>query len=793
MNKRNILLILFSLLFTISFTSCEDSISKEKCEDCEDITIYIQGKYITECNKTDTLPAEDASFILLAGKDTLKSDNLDENGFFEVGPIPESGYGINNLVLEASYKGKPYKGKNISLFCCTDTLVFLIDDISCDGVDSISCENIDSTTYERNITSSGECIFKDAKYADLKNNSISIASSKDTRLEFDLSELEELEGQKIFIQGITPKTDNNFVIIDNSQLDLSFNVNTSTIGPIDPITVQIKVRCIDENNNPSSDWKDITIKLSADICDPNDCNCPFGSSDTPKKFLAPNKVVIGTNESSNHEILKLSSTELGDGCLLQIDSIKRADGSDAFEQGSNTWFIETTTPSPLPTRLKTGESLHIKANFEPKEPGEVTEDFEVFTSIYSDADPDNKKNDTTCSFKFKLVGEGCEFVCPKLQVTVANVKQVDLSTGKSTTLSIGQKVEMQDDNYIVQKIKGIMSNDCSKELEKPGIANFTITLPSGEYCSSLQLQVTKNAVGKDDDRNFFYAITSPAIISESGGNSFFSITFLPPDLGDYYNSNHDNTYECAFEVTATDNSGNKCKQEIRIEAEVEEFSLGSSGVVIMQAFSQKSTKSSVPSYHVYDIDKFNEQLNNYGLRDGLTYSFIDFTATPNIPVSPHTLYFDVDSPEDVTNNGSEKPKLYLINTDGNNFSNITSVPVTTQYKSVDAFNKAYEDGTLMEQIMDLNTGTTESFNCTNKRSKFEFSTLGGLDLETYGVYVVWDSSKIADNYPKGTSNQYIYCGMAIIYIADVRSGDDNNMGISSVSFYVEYPVQYEKK
>jgi len=504
---------------------------------------------------------------------------------------------------------------------------------------------------------------------------------------------------------------------------------------------------------------------------------------------------VGNSESFTFKIIETSTADLGKGCLLQLDSIKRTDGTSAYVRGTNSWVIETTA---LP-RLASGESFEISANVEPSEAGEVIEKFEVFASVYSESNPTIKKNDTTCSYKFNLRADGCESVCPTIQVLAANVKRVDSATGTQTSLSIGDKTEMDATSYILQKIKGVMANDCLNELKEGGVAAFKFDLPSGDYCSDVQLQVTTQTLGIADDRKYFNAVPSPKKISESGGTSTLTITFSPPDIGEYFDDNHDSIYKCAFEVVATDGSGNKiCSQNIHIEAQVCEFSQGSREVVIMEAFSQISNYSSVPSYHVYDIDEFNPKLKNYGLREALTSGYIDYSKIPNVPVSGHSLYFDVDSPNDPAQNFTQKPELYLINSSENNFSMVTTEAVAT-FATHDAFIKAYEDGSLMSMIMTSpkNTGTPEEFSWSEKRSSYEFSTLGGLQIQPYEVYVVWDPTLKADKYSTSTGNNYIYCGIALIYVASVESGDDNTgstggMGKASVSFYVEYPLQYEE-
>lgn len=789
MNKRNILLT-FSLLFTMFiFSTCTENILRDDCKDLDEIEFVIKGQYATECEPGDLFPARGASFKIIVGKDTLATGNLDETGMFETGPIENSSCGLNNLKIETSYNGKSVS-ETFGVLCCDTTLTYIFKDITCQPADSIDCASID-TTIVKNITSSGECVLQTAQFSDLENNSVVLSSS--TKLRINISNLNNFS-DKIYVESMTPAATGDSVTLENSQLEIYFNVDRSVPDTIKPVTVKLPADCLDENGAVVNSGT-ITITLSTTVCDPSECYCPFGNSGSADNYYAPEKVILGSSESFTFKIIETSTATLGEGCLLQIDSIKRADGTSVYDRGTNSWVIETTA---LP-KLASGESFEISANFEPSKAGEVTEAFEVYTSVYSESNPTIKKNDKTCSYKFNLKAEGCELICPTIQILAANAKRVNSSTGTQTALSVGEKTEMDATSYILQKIKGVMANDCLNELKEGGVAAFKFDLPDGDYCSDIQLKVTKQTLGTADDRKYFNAASLPEQISETGGTSTLTILFSPPDIGDYFDDKHDSIYKCAFIVEATDGSGNKiCSQEIHIEAQVCEFSQGSREVVIMEAFSQISNYSSVPSYHIYDIDEFNPKLKNYGLREALTSGYIDYSKVPNVPVSAHSLYFDVDSPNDPALNFTQKPELYLVNSSDNNFSMITSEPVAA-FDTHDAFIAAYENGSLMSMIMTSpkNTGTPEEFSWSEKRSSYEFPTLGGLQIQPYNVYVVWDPTLKADKYTTSTGNKYIYCGIALIYVASVESGDDNTgstggMGKASVSFYVEYPLQYEE-
>jgi hypothetical protein len=198
---------------------------------------------------------------------------------------------------------------------------------------------------------------------------------------------------------------------------------------------------------------------------------------------------------------------------------------------------------------------------------------------------------------------------------------------------------------------------------------------------------------------------------------------------------------------------------------------------------------------VYDVDEYNKTLGNYGLRESLTRSFVNFTSTPNTPKSSHTLYFDVDSPDNPAVNFTQQPKLYLINSFENSFSKVSSAPVAT-YPTPNAFFSNYENGNLMDQVFSNPGVDRDNFNWEPNREKGEFSLLGGVDINPFEVYVIWDPSSTPNVYNFGNGQERINCGMALIYISSVKTGQDNTdvvtggNGKASVSFYVVYPVKY---
>jgi hypothetical protein len=768
------------LVFTLS--TCVETIVRDDCENLDEIELVLSARYSTDCNPNEMLPAHGAGFKIIRGNDTLFSGNLDSNGRFETDPIDSSSCGMNNVIVETSFSGKSVR-EEFGVLCCDTTLQYLFSNVSCSPPDTIDCMSID-TTIVKTITSSGDCVMQNATLKELKNNTVIIASATPVRI--DLTELINLSG-KIYVESVNPGPVGNEIVLEGNRLEIYFNVDRTSLGTIPPVTINLPTTCLDPQGN-SVNTGAIKIIVDASVCDPNNCTCPFGGSKNPTPFYAPESVPVGENKTFPFTIAELSEGNFGKGCTLKIDSIKRTDGSDANIRGANSWIIESTTPS----QLKVGEKLTISANFAPVETGTTDEDFEVFTSVYSDADPNTPKNSSACSFLFRLKGESCENNCPQIQILGFNVKHVNVNTQAEKTLFPLEKVDLSVDEIIKQKINAQMSNKCLKEKKEPGLAAFRIVLPAGYYCSDVNLTVQEKKIGAFDDRSRFNSILSQRVLDNNNQSSGLAVYFDPPDLSEYYNTKHDSIYQCGFDLIVTDGSGNEIcpRQEIQVIAEVSEFSLKSGDVIPMEAFSQVSTAASIPSYHVYDIDTYNSTLGNYGLRESLTPDFLNFSKNPTTPLSAHSLYFDVDSPNDPVVNFNQKPKLYLVNTAGNNFSRITATPVGI-YLTPDDFFAAYENGDLMKSI--LNGKDPDNFSWVPYSDK---SDGGGIEISPYEVYVVWDPELLPELYSVGGDEKRIYCGMALLYISSVKSGSENTdsvtggNGKASVSFYVEYPVKY---
>jgi hypothetical protein len=783
---NNIIKYTFALLLLILFSTCTETILRDDCASLSEIELTLKAEYATDCEPNQDFPASGAGFKMIVGSDTLFAGNLDSQGVFETGPIANSSCGLNNVRIEATYRGKSII-QQFGVLCCDTLLAYRFENVWCDVVEPISCEALD-TSIVKTITSSGECILQNAPFDQLQNNHVLIVAPGP--LQINTQELENLTG-KIYLENISPRPDNNIVKLNEGQmLEIYFNVIRSEIIEIPAINIELPVSCTDDQGNTLNSGT-INITLDATVCDPNVCYCPFGESDRISTYYASEPVTAGSNQNFNFTIAELNDGNFGEGCILKIDRIVRVDGSDAYNTENGAWTILSASSD----EMIIGDELSIDANFAPPTAENFTEEFWVYTSVFSSNNPDEVVNTDECKFSFKLNGDGCEQLCPQLQVFGNNVQVLNQAGTVIDNLNLSETIDFDPQNTVSQQVTGIMSTSCLNRLNENGNAVFAINLPQGSYCGDIELRIEKTAIGTSDDRSYFSPLLVPNSISDKGGKAALNISFIPPDLLDHYTSEHNGEYQCQFNVIAISaNTGQEvCRQNIKIEAKVEEFSVDSRDVIPMEAFSQVSVQASEPSYHVYLVDRFNETLGNYGIRESLTRTFIDFTGTVRKPMSNHTLYFDVASPNNPALNHDQRPRLFLVNSDENEYSEISTTAVAN-FSTPDAFFEAYESGQLALDI--FNSGTPYSGNWTNSSTKQQVDQNGGINIQPGEVYLLWDPNGSFDVFNVEGQQREIFCSMALIYISSVKSGDDNTTpetggnGKASVSFYVQYPIKH---
>ncbi|MBN2263898.1 MAG: hypothetical protein JW735_13340 [Prolixibacteraceae bacterium] len=783
---NNIIKYTFALLLLILFSTCTETILRDDCASLSEIELTLKAEYATDCEPNQDFPASGAGFKMIVGSDTLFAGNLNNQGIFETGPIANSSCGLNNVRIEATYRGKSII-QQFGVLCCDTLLAYRFENVWCDVVEPISCEALD-TSIVKTITSSGECILQNAPFDQLQNNHVLIVAPGP--LQINTQELESLTG-KIYLENISPRPDNNIVKLNEGQmLEIYFNVIRDEIIEIPAINIELPVSCTDDQGNTLNSGT-INITLDATVCDPNVCYCPFGESDRISTYYASEPVTAGSNQNFNFTIAELNDGNFGDGCILKIDRIVRADGSDAYNTENGAWTILSASSD----EMIIGDELSIDANFAPPTAENFTEEFWVYTSVYSSNNPNEAVNTDECKFSFKLNGDGCEQLCPQLQVFGNNVQVLNQAGTVIDNLNLSETIDFDPQNTVSQQVTGIMSTKCLDNLQNNGNAFFAINLPQGSYCGNIELHIEKLAIGESDDRNKFSLNEEFMTISDKGGKVDLRILFETPDLNDHYSEEHNELYQCQFNVIAISaNTGQEvCRQNIKIEARVEEFSVGSRDVIPMEAFSQVSVQASEPSYHVYLVDRFNETLGNYGIRESLTRTFIDFSGTVRKPMSNHTLYFDVASPNNPALNHDQKPRLFLVNSDENEYSEISATAVAN-FTTPDAFFEAYESGQLALDI--FNSGTPYTGNWTNRTTKQQVDQNGGINIQPGEVYLLWDPNGSSNFFNEGGQQREIFCSMALIYISSVKSGDDNTTpetggnGKASVSFYVQYPIKH---
>ena len=773
-----------SLLF---LTTCKEKVLRD-CEEQPLVSISIAGSWFCS-EKPEILPTEEGNCWVIVGGDTLYAGTFDTKGFFTTGLIPNSRCGLSNVKLEATAHGQTID-TTFSVFCCTDTIALTFEDKNC-NVEPIVCDSINKI-YTRTIVTSGNCVFQNSNYIDLRDNVIILKSAE--KLKLDISSLKNYYKGKIFIKQTIPSALLDYLVLDTqNKLELYFDVNSTVIGQLAPLNITLPAECIDANGQVSNRGS-ITITVNATICEVA-CQCPFAATSTDR-YYSREKVPVNEQRSSVFAIMPLGGS-LGPDCILQIDSITRADGGSPYAAANGeSWIIQKPA---LPVRKVNNESLYINTTFAPKIAGEHTETFVVYTSLYNKNKPTVRIETGTCSYTFLLTGYTCDKVCPQITVLGENVKLFDKNKNTSTPIQFGWTSTFSNSTIIKDSLASRMSINALSKLIIPATSRYSINLPVGDYCSNVNLVISRSKIGNTDDTSFF--ATTPASVTLGSGliKGNLDITFTPPFLDDHVCSGHGSTYSCLVTVKAVDGSGTViCQQEIQLDVVVS--AIGSRELVILESFSQISAVSSIRSFQIYDIDEYDKNLMNYGQLSSLPSEFV----TSTVPYMPRedprvhfNLFVDVDSPENPAVNIDEKPEIYLVNTTANNFSQITASPVTS-FDTYDLFVAAVKDGSLMRSIANdprFNKALLP-MNWSDHRDKTSFGPQQGLPVVAGGVYIVYDANQSPFQFScSGIRN---YLGAALIYVSAVKTGRDNSGGPGanekgSISFYVEYPAVYTDK
>ncbi|MCX6224549.1 MAG: hypothetical protein NTV01_07320 [Bacteroidia bacterium] len=785
----HLILVPVILLF---LTTCKESEVRD-CENQPLVSITITGQWFCSEEPEIKKVVTDGTCRITIGKDIVFSGKFNPQGVYTTLPIPNSQCGLSNVKIVASAYGD-VKVDSFAIFCCSKTLEYTFENKNC-VVEPVTCNKID-TTLRLTIRSSGNCVLQNATFNDLKYNRIALNSPNGDRIKLDVTSLKNTGG-RIFAKVPETNLSEDYQVIDNvKSFSICFDVDRSVIGTIDPVTFELPAECIDVNGAAIKSGM-VTIIVNAEICDPVICNCPFDNA--REQNYSVGKVVVNGQGTLTPTIFQLGN--LGENCILQIDDIRRLpNGGDPTIAGEGeAWIIEMPAPQ---TRIRRNGSFAITAYFRPTSLNSLlyTERFAVYTTLYNDSSPQTLID--SCLYTFSRSGETCENVCPQITV-LGEIAWLVVPNKPDEQITAGLPMDFRP-GIITEQLKATMVIESWGKVKNRIISSFGITLPDGDYCSNVNVNVIEHkVVGKPDDSEFFIPKMSNNVLGTSNKQADLTITFETPSLERHLSSGHGDTYSCGFLITAVNGTGVEiCRQEVELDFVVS--SAGGIGdedndtertqeLVILAAFSQISDNSPTRSYHVYHIDEFDALLQNYGARKTLTPNFVT-TTIPYMPKNVEfNIYVDVDSAENAAANFQQRPKLYLVNTTANNFSNITATPVASFTTQKD-FDQAIKDMSLMQTIessqyyQGSNAGM--KWADVDRRGKDSFGAYMGLTVKPGEVYMVYDTTEP----PTIISGYTVHRGVALIYISAVKSREENaeptSGGIDkgSISFYVQYPV-----
>lgn len=804
--------------FFCLLNACTEEI-KESWANGTNIDIKVKGINIESCNGDSiNSPAANAVIQIVhfdretETSDTLVNASLDENGEFEF-TIPDSEYGINGIKFIATYNSNVF-ADSIDFMCCDTTFTFNFN-IDCDEIAKaeLACESLD-TIISLNLTNQYKgCLMLGASDAEIKWNTVSLAS--ENPLTLDLSAINNLQDK--FSVKISPEPENNEIILqEGTSVKIAFYVSTDEVGEFET-QLMIPVTCTDTVGNTSEG--EIEINVNAEVCEDN-CTCPFASNGEINKTFnwTSDYVLVGdSREYTNQQAFEIGSSMLNENCYLQVTAINRYNTtSSAFSIDKNVdaiydWTI--TEPTNFPQKISLGDAFYLSALFTPSQSGVSADTFEIAVNVFNQQDELKE----SCTFLTVFEGTGCVNICPR--ITINNSLSAVLCD--NATLSIinplakDDLLDMDDQTLIQQSMSGLLGTLCHSWISGGSSASYEISLSDSEEvlsCSPIYLSFSLADVNNGtpgDYRNFDVYINKIKDTYESiieGEEIDFSVSFNTPSLSEHISSGHGSTYSCKLIVTANDEDGNYvCSQNFVFEAEVKESTSKISEPQSMKAFSQISTKEAEPAYQVYKIDNFDDRYYYFGKVDNLSPGVgdINLFANPPVPLTNHSFYFEVDEPTNTTL--AQEPKLYLVNSLGNNFSRITSEPVA-RYSSNSAFANGVDN--LMEKIFNNSFQSTGVPTVTT----FSFSSLGaltmwspsssavdlagagnGINLSLGDVYIIWNPDAIPQSIGINGSTYSNYCDVALLYVDGISDGQGTNHGIGFVSFYVVYPLSMVKE
>jgi len=798
---KKILPSLFILLGLLLLWRCEEEIISPN-KNGSDVNLHISGNKLNAC-KGDTVrtKASYAQFAFVSKNgdklDTLFQGKLDVNGEWDTLYNIEL-LGIPNVQVHGLLDLRTAID-SVFYVCCDTSFVlnFLYD---CNEVSEVKvdCENLDDTINLDLTNRFGGKILLGTPEADIAGNRFQLSPTENVTV--NINEINTLAGD--FSKKISSSADNNGNIelgIGKQPLVIDFFVKTDKVGVFTK-TINLLTTC------STGETGNITINLTSEITD-NNCSCPFSSDNKVVKEFYPFSQSISEGETSPisvNEIINLNDFSLGEGCYLVVDSVVRYNSSVAatfLEQAGiqHEWKMAAQN---FPIELRNGTTiLSMSTTFTPNQVGESTDTFSVNVSIR------NSLGETkdACSFLISYTGNSCnDNICPS--ITKLNDLPADLINGTNGTvirgLTFGSKMEMGSGDRIRQTMNGLMGTLCTSFIGDNQIVTYVVNLPEIDSivpCSQVNISVDKLADGTLDDTGYFKLINSNSTIEE-GGVASFSVQFLTPDVKTYISSGHSSVYKAKLIVHATDNTGEICSQQIDLEANVSSKNYKISKSTNMKSFSQVSDKESNPSYAVYDIELYNPFYQYYGQQDKLDpdRGSVNIYSTPPTPNTGHSFFFEVDEPNNLALR--QIPKLYLVNTDGNKYSMITSQPIArynnnTEFNNdldvlmQDVFNPSFQSkGNAPNTSFLFNSSETEIM-WTPSLSAVQTAGAGnGLSVQMGEVYVLWNPQGNHEMFSSGGSTYNNYCDVAFLYIEEISDGDGSAHNIGNVTFYVVYPL-----
>jgi hypothetical protein len=688
------------------------------------------------------------------------------------------------------------------LYVCCDTSFMLEFKYDCNEISEVivNCDNLD-TTLNLNLTNTfGGKILLGTPETDIAGNRFQLNPTENITV--NVNEAKALNGDFRAVVSLSADNNGNVELGSGKQpLVIDFFVKTDKIGVFNK-TINLQTTCATgENGN-------IEINLTSEITD-NDCTCPFSSSDEVVEELFPpqaNSVLLGTtSEDCRNEIINATDFSLGEGCYMVIDSVVRfkspVDATILEESGiQHEWLM---APQNFPIELRNGvPTFSMSTTFTPNQVGEsITDTFNVYVSI-NNATGSNKD---ACSFLVSYSGDCCNNnICPS--ITKMNILEANLANGVDGTiirkLDFGEKIQMGLGNLIIQELNGLMGTLCTSFLGDNEYVSYAISLPESDTiinCSDVSISIDKLVDGPTDDLQYFSLINNSSSIKE-GGTSIFSVQFITPDVKTYISSGHGSVYKAKLIIRASDDFGEICSQQIDLEANVSSKNFKISKSTNMKAFSQVSDKELNPSYAAYKIDEYNALYQYYGQQDKLDpdRGSVNINTNPPTPDTDHSFFFEVDQPTNLTLR--QIPKLYLVNTDENKYSMVSSQPIARYNNNTDFTNDL---DILMQDVFNSNfqsrgnaPNTSFSFNSsateimwTPSISAAQLAGAGnGLNIQLGEVYVIWNPVGNHEMFSSSGNTYNNYCDVAFLYIEGMSDGTGSTHNIGNVTFYVVYPL-----